>query len=618
MEKRAWAKVIVSLLVIGGIAVGLYIRWGATGLGSDPLSAWGRGNPTLSERTYYLSRINRIIEEWAQTARRADHERDGRFKDSYRALFVIDLDKQAVWIEENGQPRKNHYSELPPGMRWQFHHVTPQGNKELSGRIVLKMRGAYTRQQEPEAFFLVGAGRGGGHFNFQFHPSGSGGGSYNSGSYRLQPYHSRSSGKADNPYGSLLVTDSEYEQYGADGSKRDARAGTWIEENRANWLRVEKSLYGQIERHLRNAGYELHRLKVEPGPDFSAGYAEARGRSDSALRGIFGGYSSPEAYLKLDYVGDDIWYAKSGRRYPERPVMPGRTLDLEFLVHATSQIADSQRNDLLAKGRKIQQPDSTAPSKWKVTLASGAMVEFIGICENPSAGKQWWGPDGSPVDRVPYTNAQPYARARDDREYYEFAWRVQIEDTGRGYATRHSLEGEADSYYVRIRDRYGNHVIQGVSAEGYGFDKARQKATWRLGLASENWQTALVVEDEAAETKFLDKQRVILNPPEMENGQIVVRCFEGSGPEVRDYETDFALMLSEDLASKTVSLGRYLEDVSNDSDTGLRQHKFTLKDVNMSQIEGVCFRYRPYEFVTFKNISLVPGRDAGFEIELGQ
>ncbi len=97
-----------------------------------------------------------------------------------------------------------------------------------------------------------------------------------------------------------------------------------------------------------------------------------------------------------------------------------------------------------------------------------------------------------------------------------------------------------------------------------------------------------------------------------------MRCFEGSGPEVRDYETDFALMLSEDLASKTVSLGRYLEDVSNDSDTGLRQHKFTLKDVNMSQIEGVCFRYRPYEFVTFKNISLVPGRDAGFEIELGQ
>ena len=90
----------------------------------------------MSERTYYVSRINRLTEEWAQTARRADRERDGRLKDSYRTLFVIDPDKQAVWIEENGQPRKNDYSELPPGMKWQFHHVTPEGNKELSGRIV--------------------------------------------------------------------------------------------------------------------------------------------------------------------------------------------------------------------------------------------------------------------------------------------------------------------------------------------------------------------------------------------------------------------------------------------------------------------------------------------------
>ncbi|MHC4356122.1 MAG: hypothetical protein ACYS0H_25750 [Planctomycetota bacterium] len=48
------------------------------------------------------------------------------------------------------------------------------------------------------------------------------------------------------------------------------------------------------------------------------------------------------------------------------------------------------------------------------------------------------------------------------------------------------------------------------------------------------------------------------------------------------------------------------------------EREFTLKDVSMSQIEGVCFRYRPFEFVTFKNISLVPGEDQGFEIELGQ
>jgi hypothetical protein len=97
-----------------------------------------------------------------------------------------------------------------------------------------------------------------------------------------------------------------------------------------------------------------------------------------------------------------------------------------------------------------------------------------------------------------------------------------------------------------------------------------------------------------------------------------VRCFEESASGVRDYQTDFGLIVSEDSAGKTISLDRYAEDVSNNSKAGMIEREFTLKDVSMSQIEGVCFRYRPFEFVTFKNISLVPGEDQGFEIELGQ
>ena len=87
---------------------------------------------------------------------------------------------------------------------------------------------------------------------------------------------------------------------------------------------------------------------------------------------------------------------------------------------------------------------------------------------------------------------------------------------------------------------------------------------------------------------------------------------------MRDYQTDFGLIVWEDSASKTISLDRYAEDVSNNRETGLRERKFTLRDVSISQIEGVCFRYRPFDFVTFKSISLVPGEDQGFEIEMGQ
>ena len=615
MEKRTWAKIIILLLLIGGIAIGLYIQWGTAGLGSDPLSAWGRGNPTASERTYYASRINRIIEEWENTSRRADYDKNGRYKDSYQTLFVVDLDEQAVWIEENGRPRKNDYSKLPLGIKWRFHHVTPDGKKELTGRIALKMRGRFTSRHEPERFFLIGTGRGSGHFNFQFYAHG-GRGNYSHGPFRPQPFSARSSKKSEDPYGSILVTDSEYARYRANDTNPALQTVSKIEENKANWLRAEKAIYGRIERNVRKAGFEPYHLKVEPGPDFSAGHAEIRGRNSSALRGFFGGSSSMEAYLKIDYLGNDVWCAKSAR-HPQRPIMPRRILDLEFLVHPTAEITNSQRKDLLAKGRKLQQFELTAPSKWKATLANGATVEFIGICENPSAGKQWWGPDGSPLDYVPYINTEPYSQPRTDRKLYEFAWRINYSSRG-GSATRYSFEGSKGSYYRQVRDRYGNRIIEGLRAEAYGFEKSRRKTTWSYGLATGNWQIPLVIEDKAGETKFLDKQRIILNPPKIENGKIVVRCFVDYRSHIRDYHTDFALILWEDSAKKTVSLNRYSENTSDDRETGLREHKFTIEDVSMSQIEGVCFRYRPFSFVKFKNISLVPGEDQGFEIELGQ
>ncbi|MHC4356123.1 MAG: hypothetical protein ACYS0H_25755, partial [Planctomycetota bacterium] len=104
-----------------------------------------------------------------------------------------------------------------------------------------------------------------------------------------------------------------------------------------------------------------------------------------------------------------------------------------------------------------------------------------------------------------------YGRPRADIKLYEFVWR--IEDPSGSGATTHWFEGNAGSYYRNVRDRYGYGVIQNLSANGYSFDKSRRRTTWRAGLASGDWQTALVVEDKAGETRFLDKQRIILNPP---------------------------------------------------------------------------------------------------------
>ena len=58
------------------------------------------------------------------------------------------------------------------------------------------------------------------------------------------------------------------------------------------------------------------------------------------------------------------------------------------------------------------------------TPTNVATVEFIGICQSPSAGKQWWGPDGSLLQGAPYVNASTILRQRADRNVFEIVRKV--------------------------------------------------------------------------------------------------------------------------------------------------------------------------------------------------
>lgn len=625
MEKKTSVKIIIGITLVTIIAVGLSFRWTSAGRGSNPTVRWGRGNLTSLERTYYCSRMNRIINDWQHTTRFAETDRDGRFKDAYKTLLVIDLDKQAIWIEENGRIQENNYTELPAGIKSEFHHTTPLTNNKLTGRTVLKMRGLNSNRHTPERFSFIANGREG-SFSLSFNSTGlsqsSGTGSRKRSAFNFKS----SSNKGGELYGSLIVTDAEYQQYHQSFSEpalsppeeksRQTKDYATLEEKKVIWQKNEKCLYIEIERQVRNKGYTPRSLKVEPGPDFSAGHAELRGDNNAFLRRFLGGVSSVEAYLNIDYLGDNIWYAKS-EAHPLHPIMRRRELELEFLICSEGQISDSKQKEFLTKGRQKQQQFAPVPeTPWKATLPNGTTIEFIGICDNPSAGKQWWGPDGSPLDFAPYINTEPYGRSREDRKIYEFAWRIQR--SGGGGGIRYSMEGCKGSYGKQIHDRYGNRIIEGLSAEGYGFDASRQKTSLTLGFTGKDWKTALTIENTAGETNFLGKQRILLNPPAIENGQIIIRCYEEYRSRAREYETDFGLIYREDSAIKTVSLDRYEEGTTINRDTGLREHTFIIDNLNIHQIEGVCFRYRPFEFVKFKNITLIPGKNHGFEIELGK
>jgi hypothetical protein len=395
-----------------------------------------------------------------------------------------------MWIEDDGQIRQENYTQLPARMEWALFHNTPQGDTRLTGQTRLRIRGGSTSKDYPERFYLAGSGRAPGHIVFEFSTSNRG---YGSGGGRFVPRsHQFSATEPNDSYGSLIVTDAEYEQYRRSLLLRDPNApaepadSSPFAQNKAAWRKVEMLLYQQIEKEVSSTGFMLRDLTVEPGPDFSAAHADLTVHTEGVLRGIFGGYFWGNIYLKIDYLGDDIWYAKIAP-YPQRGALPSRDkIDLEFLIRPTAPIPVSQRAALLAKARTIQHDTARIPPpKWKVALPNGATVEFIGICENPSAGKKWWGPDGSLLDYAPYLNSESYGSPGNDRKIYEMAWRIefpQMPNGSSGGGTLTGTDGCVGSYSQPIRDRYGNQIYN-LSAQGFAFEQARTKTTLRLGAS---------------------------------------------------------------------------------------------------------------------------------------
>jgi len=74
----------------------------------------------------------------------------------------------------------------------------------------------------------------------------------------------------------------------------------------------------------------------------------------------------------------------------------------------------------------LDEDQLSAQSEYMKTLASGVTVELIGMCEYPSADKQWWQPDGSLLVNPPYderdTDILSYRKP--DAIPIEFAFRL--------------------------------------------------------------------------------------------------------------------------------------------------------------------------------------------------
>jgi len=478
----------VFLLLAAVLALAVWLRWlrdDAAGSGGAP--AWGQGELEVSEWGYYMSRISSAIDTARSLGQRPESSSQGQARDSACAYLVVDTSRKELWIESDGRILPEYHTDLPPSMEWKLYRSTPDGTTGLPPfgrfRLPLQDNNRFVR----ERVSLLGTQGRRESLCFSFGPD-TGGSHYTQGSvWSPQSINWSSSLKqavSEESSQSIIVSDAEYEkakaQFGAADSVQVEPAA--LRENRATWMRAEKRLYQEIDRRISMQGLRLWELNVTCGPDYTAASATLRAGRSGVLSAFRDGPPSAHVYLQIDSLGNNVWYAKSAP-HPLRPMPQRLLLDMEFLISATGQVPKKDRPTLLAEGRRRQReirPQS--PSEWRVNLPNGVTIEFIGLCENPSGGRQWWGPDGSPLGFAPYVNYEPYGMQREDRTVYEIAWRIHAPEQGQS-SIHSSFEGTVGSYGREVHDRYGNRIFGGLQDTGCAFDRSRETTTLKVGVS---------------------------------------------------------------------------------------------------------------------------------------
>jgi beta-lactamase regulating signal transducer with metallopeptidase domain len=272
--------------------------------------------------------------------------------------------------------------------------------------------------------------------------------------------------------------------------------------------------------------------------------------------------------------------------------------------------AEKETPNPTTQENKTLLPESDAPpmDTFTATLPDGVTtVELAGVCEHPSAGKQWWRPDGTPME------------THDFRDYdYDDAVTVKEgqharllalkfdEDVVQDVGITWRLEGRGESRFApdysdrRKRIRWPVQVILAA------FPDETESTDLRLGVAAGPWKTVAAgapARGGAHARDTIAQRAVIYSEATEENGRIYI-----SATHLVDWAYDCRIYGR----GKDGEWYEPLKHSNSGSEMRVCRSEF---DIPLEKVEYFHLQARPFQWVTFKSISLRRGLKTTLQIE---
>lgn len=240
--------------------------------------------------------------------------------------------------------------------------------------------------------------------------------------------------------------------------------------------------------------------------------------------------------------------------------------------------------------------------KFKTTLDNGVTVELIGVCDYPKGEARCWRPDGSKSQeqiyatkwnkQTPQPNEFGIILKLDGPEDLSFAWK-EI-DGSEGY------EGSC-----RVMDDQGNQLENFTAAIA---DMAEKKTTTmiRIGIATEPWRTEATHSGRGMTTT--GSKNILFSQAFETNSFIGLTV---SSQWLKDRQCRAKRIVAVDTKGQVHTTKNIGSVASGEID----QMTAKFQDLKLKDIAEFQFQTRPYQWVTFNNVSLKPGHKTDVQVE---
>jgi len=284
---------------------------------------------------------------------------------------------------------------------------------------------------------------------------------------------------------------------------------------------------------------------------------------------------------------------------PSRSSRAARWATLVVLLAAALSVAGLRSAAEDTTDEPAATAQATAPhdnSAFRHTFSNGTEVELVGVGYHPSAGRQWWAGDGTPLSEAPY--AKFLGQVMDPGKLVrEFCVRVQDMPDGESLVWSVVGSGSAASGEPRTAD---GKPIPELAVNARALPTDAKTCAIRAGVPTGEWASRDIEFDGRNSTATGNQFGTAACSPATENdGKVNIVVSHN----LRDDMTRLVAFDAEGNAHLPAG-------VSSVGGTGFRQMAFAFENIALDDIEKFQLQGRSREWFEFKNIQLNPTDEA--------